>query len=200
VNWPARSRTRNLSSGPLLQIHHEIAGLLSRPRTVRVPREAEDVHVAVADLHREQHVDPPQRDRAVHVEEIHGQHARGLGAQEPSPGRIGRPRRRRWYPPALEDSAYCRGSDAVAKFEQFAPDPLIVALALRCGAFANAGTVQDALPYLSGPRVGTPMPSLESGRAGRGASRGGPAGISLWGAKSRPAPVTWPFGQVLKWL
>jgi hypothetical protein len=34
------------------------ARLLSRPRPVRVSGGAEDVHVAVADIHREQHVDP----------------------------------------------------------------------------------------------------------------------------------------------
>ena len=52
---------------------------------------AEDVQVAVADLEHEQDVEPPQRHRAVDVEEVDGQHAGGLRAQEPSPTRIGVP-------------------------------------------------------------------------------------------------------------
>jgi hypothetical protein len=35
---------------------------------------AEDVQVAVADFQGEEHVDPFQGDRAVDVEEVHGQH------------------------------------------------------------------------------------------------------------------------------
>jgi hypothetical protein len=50
---------------------------------------AEDVQVAVADLEYEQDVEPPQRHRAVDVEEVDGQHAGGLGAQELPPTRIG---------------------------------------------------------------------------------------------------------------
>jgi hypothetical protein len=38
----------------------------------------EDVHVAVADLEGEEHVDPFQVDSAVDVEEVHGQHGGGL--------------------------------------------------------------------------------------------------------------------------
>jgi hypothetical protein len=38
------------------------------------------MQVAVADLEREQDVDPPQRHRAVDVEEVDGQHRGGLGA------------------------------------------------------------------------------------------------------------------------
>jgi hypothetical protein len=43
---------------------------------------AQDVQVAVADFECEQNVEPAQRHRAVDVEEVDGQHARGLGAQE----------------------------------------------------------------------------------------------------------------------
>jgi hypothetical protein len=67
----------------------------------------------------------PGCDRAVHMEEVHGQHARGLGTEEPPPGRIRMPKRRRRYPPTLEDSAYCRSADTMAKFEQLALDPLV---------------------------------------------------------------------------
>ena len=45
----------------------------------------EDVHGPVADLEGEEDVDPFQGDRAVDVEEVHGQHGRGLRAQELSP-------------------------------------------------------------------------------------------------------------------
>jgi hypothetical protein len=44
-----------------------------------MPGHAQHVHVAVADLEHEQHVEPPQRHRAVDVEEVDCEHARGLG-------------------------------------------------------------------------------------------------------------------------
>jgi hypothetical protein len=50
---------------------------------------AEDMHVAVADLEREQHVEPPQCHRAVDVEDIHGQHRRGLRPEELAPVGVG---------------------------------------------------------------------------------------------------------------
>jgi len=53
----------------LAEVHHEVAGLLSGPRPVRMRRHAQHVQVAVADLEGEQGVEPPQRDRAVDVEE-----------------------------------------------------------------------------------------------------------------------------------
>jgi hypothetical protein len=40
----------------------------------------EDVHVAAVDFQGEEYVDPFQGDRAVDVEEVHGQHGRGLRA------------------------------------------------------------------------------------------------------------------------
>jgi hypothetical protein len=42
--------------------------------------DAQDVQVAIADLQSEQDVEPPQRHRAVDVEEVDGQHRGGLGA------------------------------------------------------------------------------------------------------------------------
>jgi hypothetical protein len=59
------------------------------------------------------------------VEEVHGQHGRGLHAQEPTPGRIGRSQRRRWNPPPLEDPADRGCADAVAESEEFALDALV---------------------------------------------------------------------------
>ena len=66
---------------------------------------AEDVQVAVADLECEQDVEPPQRQRAVDVEEVDGQRAGGLGAQELPPGGVGAPERCWWDPVALKDPA-----------------------------------------------------------------------------------------------
>ena len=84
--------------------------------------DAQDVEVAVADLEREQHVEPPQRHRAVDVEEVDREHGGGLGAQELSPARVGVPDRRRWDAVALQDAPNRRGADAVAECEQLALD------------------------------------------------------------------------------
>ena len=86
---------------------------------------AKDVQIAVADLERDQDVDPSERDRAVEVEEVDGQHLGGLGAQELAPAGVGVSRRRRWYPAALEDPTDGRSADAVAEFEQFALDSAV---------------------------------------------------------------------------
>jgi hypothetical protein len=52
---------------------------------------AQDVQEAVTDLEREQDIEPPQRHRAVDVEEVDREHAGGLRAQElPSAG-VGAP-------------------------------------------------------------------------------------------------------------
>jgi hypothetical protein len=51
---------------------------------------AEDAHVGAADFQREEDVDPFQGERGVDEEEVDGQYGRGLLAQEPSPGRVGR--------------------------------------------------------------------------------------------------------------
>jgi len=56
--------------GTVAEIHDEVTGLLRGPRPVGMPRHAQHVHVAVADLEREQHVEPSQGERAVDVEEV----------------------------------------------------------------------------------------------------------------------------------
>jgi len=61
------------------------------------------MHMAVADLERKQHVEPPQRHRAVDVEEVDREHAGGLGAQELPPAGIGVPNRRWRDAVALKD-------------------------------------------------------------------------------------------------
>lgn len=70
---------------------------------------AQDVQVAVADLEREQDVEPAQCRRTVDVEEADREHAGGLRAQELSPAGVGVARRRRWNPVALEDPPDRRG-------------------------------------------------------------------------------------------
>jgi hypothetical protein len=98
------------------EVHHEVAGLLGGPGPVGVRGDAQDVEEAVADLEREQDVDPSQGHRAVDVEEVDGEHAGGLGAQELPPAGVGVPNRGRWDPVALEDPADRRGA-AVAELE-----------------------------------------------------------------------------------
>ena len=52
----------------LAEVHEEVAGLLGGPGSVGMCGHAQDVHMAVADLEHEQHVEPPQRYRTVNVE------------------------------------------------------------------------------------------------------------------------------------
>ena len=91
--------------GAITQIQPEVADLLHGPRTVRVGGDSEDVHVAAADLHDEQAVQALEGHRAVHVEEIGGEHRRCLRMQERPPGRVGAPFRRRGDLQGPEDPA-----------------------------------------------------------------------------------------------
>jgi hypothetical protein len=126
ANWPARSRTKNRKPGGVLaQVHDEVAGLLRSPESVGMSGHAQDVQVAVADLEHEQHVESPQRERAVDVEEVDREHAGRLGAQKLPPTNVGVPRRSRWDPVTLQDAPDGRGADAVAELEQLALDPLV---------------------------------------------------------------------------
>jgi hypothetical protein len=94
VNWPAIADQEPKTRGALAEVHHEITRLLRRPGSVRMPGHAKDVPVAVADFDCEQDVEPAQRDRAVDVEEVDGQHAGGLASQELPPTGVGVPLRR----------------------------------------------------------------------------------------------------------
>jgi hypothetical protein len=140
VNCPARSRTRNRnpparSSRSISRLRacwvvHDPIGWLVVPRmcTERSPtsRGGEDV-------------DPLQGDRAVDVEVVHGEHGRGLRAQEPSPGRMGRSRWCRRYPPLLEDPADRGFADAMAELEQFALDALVAPGRVLAGHLFDQG-------------------------------------------------------------
>ena len=89
----------------LAEVHQQVAGLLGGPRPIGMCGHAQDMQVAVADLEHEQHVEPPQRERAVDVEEVDRQHAGGLGAQELPPTGVGVPHRRWWDAVTLAGSA-----------------------------------------------------------------------------------------------
>jgi hypothetical protein len=89
--------------GVVAEVHDEVAGLLGGPGAVRVSGHAQDVQGAVADLEREQDVEPPQRHRAVDVEEVDREHGGGLGAQELPPAGVGVADRCRWDPVAPKD-------------------------------------------------------------------------------------------------
>ena len=82
-----------------------------------MPGHTQHVQVAVADLEHEQDVEPPQRHRAVDVEEVDRQHAGGLRAQELPPTGVGAPHRCRWDPVALQDPPDRRGAHAMAECE-----------------------------------------------------------------------------------
>ena len=109
----------------IAEVHHEAADLLCGPWTVWVCGRAQQVHGSAGDLQHEEHVDPSERHRAVHVKEVAGLHRRRLRAQELPPGRVGVPDRCRRYPQPLENAADRGGPHAVAEFEQLALDSLI---------------------------------------------------------------------------
>jgi hypothetical protein len=51
----------------ITKIHHQIAHLLRRPPAVRVRGHTQQMHRPTADLQHEQHVDPLEPHRAVHM-------------------------------------------------------------------------------------------------------------------------------------
>jgi hypothetical protein len=79
----------------ITQVHQQVADLLRGPRPFGIRGHAEDVHAAGAHLDHEEAVQALQGDRAVHVEEIGGEHRGCLSAQELPPRRVGVPLRRR---------------------------------------------------------------------------------------------------------
>ena len=102
--------------GALAHVGQQIAGGLRRPGTVRIRSNPEDVHVPGAHLHDEQNVDPSKIDR-VDVEEVCGQQALALAAQERLPGRVGAHPRWGPTPGGREDPADRADPDPVAQAE-----------------------------------------------------------------------------------
>ena len=88
-----------------------------------------------------QRVEPPQRYRAVDVEEVDRKHAGGLSAQELPPRGVGVPHRRRWDAVALQDPPDRRGTDPVAEFEQLALDPLVPPVRAKSLCFETASKI-----------------------------------------------------------
>jgi hypothetical protein len=89
---------------------------------VQGPSGCEDADVAGADLDDEEAVPALERDRAVHVKEVHRKHRRRLRPQELPPGRIGAPLRRGWYLQLAQDPADGARADPVADLEQLTLD------------------------------------------------------------------------------
>jgi hypothetical protein len=112
--------------GLVAEVHQEVAGLLGGPRPVRMAGHAQDLQVAIADFECEQDVDPAERDGAVDVEEVDGEHGGCLGAQELAPAGVGVPVGvpvgSQWEAAPVQDPADGRGADAVAEVEEFALD------------------------------------------------------------------------------
>jgi hypothetical protein len=65
----------------VIQLNHEIAGLLGHPRASRMGRDTSQVHPPAAQFDDEQHIQPPQPN-SVDGEEVAGQDARRLPVQE----------------------------------------------------------------------------------------------------------------------
>src|SRR5207247_11271999 len=92
VNCPARSPDQEPEfRGAVTEVHQEIADLLSGPRPVRMCGDAEDVPVAAADFDHEEAVQALECYRAVDMEEVGGEHCRGVHAQELPPRGVSAP-------------------------------------------------------------------------------------------------------------
>jgi hypothetical protein len=88
------------------------------------PNHAQDVQVAVADLEREQDVEPPQGDRAVDVEEVGREHAGGLGARRNCRQLVSVLRTAAgWIRCRFRIRRDRRGTDPVAELEQLTLNP-----------------------------------------------------------------------------
>ena len=101
--------------GVLSEIDDQVTDLLGGPRPVRVGGDPQDVDVAAAHLDREQAIPSPHGHHAVHLEEVHREHAGSLRAQERPPGRVDLPLGCRRYPQRLQDAADRGGADPIAE-------------------------------------------------------------------------------------
>jgi hypothetical protein len=80
-------------------------------------------------------------DRAVHVEEVGGEHRRGLRVQELPPGRVGVPLRRRKDFQRLEDAADRGCADPMTELEQLTVAPLVPPAVIFGGELLDQSSV-----------------------------------------------------------
>ena len=109
--------------GAVTEVHQQVPDLLGSPEPVRVCGHSEDVHLPAADLDDEEAVQALERDGAIDMEEIAGEHRGGLRSKEPPPCGAGIPLRRGRYLQLPEDPADARGAHLVAELQQLALDP-----------------------------------------------------------------------------
>jgi hypothetical protein len=101
--------------GPVAEVDDQVSGLLRGPRPVWVRRDGEDVQVSRFDLEEEEHVQPLQRQGAVDVEEVAGQHRGRLGGKKSPPGGVIAAHRCGWDTEPFEDAADRGRAHAVAE-------------------------------------------------------------------------------------
>ncbi|GAA3814514.1 hypothetical protein GCM10022206_61200 [Streptomyces chiangmaiensis] len=107
----------------VVQAHEEVSGALGGPSGGDVAGDTGDVDATGVVLDEEQDEQTP-REHRVHVEDVNGEDARGLGLEEPGPGAAG-PLGRRVDPGVLQDLPNGGGGDLPAQVQQFAMDTAI---------------------------------------------------------------------------
>jgi hypothetical protein len=105
------------------EVHQEIAPLLSNPGSARVRGDSEEVYGAGGVLYEEQDIKSLEQQR-VDIEEVRGQNAPGLHAQELSPAQ---PVAARCGVDtgSLQDQPHRTRRNLVAKSDEFALDPSV---------------------------------------------------------------------------
>src|SRR5260370_15602400 len=117
ANCTARSRMRNRKSAawsPRSISRLRICCVVHGPSGCGDP---EDMDVAATDFDDEEAVQAPE-GRAVHVEEVDGEHRGGLRVQELAPGRVGVPLGCRGYLQGLENPSDGGRADPITELEK----------------------------------------------------------------------------------
>jgi len=102
------------------EVHQQVTGLLSHPRTRRMGGDPGQVHAPGPVLDEEQHVQTAQ-EHGIDVEEVRGEDRRGLPGQERPPGLPGPPGRG-IDTRVLEDLSHRRRRQLVSQPGQLAVD------------------------------------------------------------------------------
>src|ERR1039457_4381899 len=119
VNWPARSRSRNLTDAARWSRSiRKFRAACVVHAAVRVCGNAGQVNLAGVVLDDDQRVDAPQ-ENGIDMHEIGGDDAAGLGCQELLPGRAGAAGRG-IDPGVMQDLPYRGGGDLVAEPDELA--------------------------------------------------------------------------------